>query len=250
MAAMLEIITLVKIILAMIFLLYACVLDLRYRIVPNRLWKYMVAVLTPILVLEFVTAKYSLSTIIFSVMQFVMMFVFSYLLYSLGTYGGADAKAFIVMAYIFPVYPAVMGLPLLNKGFGIFAFSVLSNSVIVSPALLIITFIRNLRREGLRDLKGNFLYYFVGKRVKANSIPEFHSVLEFVDDSGKIVRVRRGIEVDEKVRKKLMKAYDEGIIDRVWVTPNLPFLLFITAGFIISVVIGDILYLILSLILH
>lgn len=92
---------------------------------------------------------------------------------------------------------------------------------------------------------GNLLYYFTGYRVDAGRIPRFHNLLEYVN-SGKLVRVKRGIEPAEKMLRDLTEAKREGKIDKVWVTPGLPFLVFITAGFIILIVIGDVLFEIIS----
>lgn len=61
------------------------------------------------------------------------MFGFAYLLYYIGAYGGADAKALMVLTVAFPVYPKILIFPILNTGFGVFSFSVLSNAVISTP---------------------------------------------------------------------------------------------------------------------
>jgi preflagellin peptidase FlaK len=202
----------------------------------------MIVVLIPVEVAEFLILNYGVQEVIFSILQFAGIFVLSYALYYLGAYGGADAKAFLVISLTFPIYPQFFSLPLINRGFGIFAFSTLSNSVIAAPFMVISIFIRNLIKEGLKNLKSNIFYYFIAYRVDASSIPKFHNVLEYLNSNGKLVRVRRGIEPDDELLYRLKKAYAEGKIDKVWVTPGLPFLIFITAGFIISVIFGDILY--------
>jgi len=37
----------------------------------------------------------------------------------------------------------------------------------------------------------------------------------------------------------LKDAKNKGVIDKVWVTPALPFLIFMTAGFVVAIVLGD-----------
>jgi len=225
----------VKISLAIPFLLYACKIDLEERRVPNKVWKYMLILFLPIVFIEYIVVKFNL---IFAALQFLLIFSLSYLLYQSGMWGGADAKALIVLSASFPVFPEISALPLLNKGFGILAFSTLSNSVIFSPAVVIYVFLKNLK-SGLKN--GNPIYYFTGYQVDADKIPRFHNLLEFID-KGKIIRVKKGIEPDEKMLMGLKKAKKAGRIDKVWVTPGLPFLVFITAGFLISAIIGDILF--------
>lgn len=224
-----------KVILAIPFLIYACKVDLEERRVPNRVWKYMLATLLPIVFVEYLLTEFNL---IFAVIQFAFIFTLSYMLFRLGMWGGADAKALMVLSASFPVFPEISALPLLNKGFGILAFSTLSNSVIFSPAVVIYVFLKNLK-SGLKN--GNPIYYFTGYQVDADKIPRFHNLLEFIDKD-KIVRVKKGIEPDEKMLMGLKKAKKAGRIDKVWVTPGLPFLVFITAGFLISVIIGDVLF--------
>jgi preflagellin peptidase FlaK len=228
-----------KVIVAFIFLIQACRLDLNTRRVPNRLWKQMVIIFVPLNAVEFLMLGYKFNHILFSLIQFGVVFSLAHLLYYIGAYGGADAKAFMVLSLAFPIYPKILIFPLLNWGFGILAFSTLSNSVIFAPIVLLYMFARNLMKEGLKNIHGNLLYYFTGYRVSTASIPPFHNLLEFIDEEGKLIRVKRGREPDEKLLQRLKKARE---IEKVWVTPSLPFLLFITIGFFISVVVGDLLF--------
>jgi len=242
----LTILYLVKCSITLLFLLYACLLDLRERRVPNRLWKYMIPAIIPLVVAEFLTGKHDLYDFLFACLQFALIFGLAYALYYLGAYGGADAKALMVLSLFFPFYPTLdfqsISFPLLNTGFGVFAFSTLSNSVISAPALVLILFVRNLIKEGFRGIKGNLFYYFIGYRADATNLPKFHNLLEYVDSKGKLVRLRRGVEPDEEILYRLEKAYNKGKIKRIWVTPGLPFLVFITAGYLISIIAGNLLF--------
>jgi preflagellin peptidase FlaK len=60
------------------------------------------------------------------------------------------------------------------------------------------------------------------------------------------VRFRRGgIEVDDNVLAGLNELETSGLIgNKVWVTPGLPFMIPITAGFYVAVVYGDLIFLI------
>ncbi len=49
------------------------------------------------------------------------------------------------------------------------------------------------------------------------------------------------MEPDLKMISKLKKEAEKGNIDKVWATPTLPFLIFITIGFLISVFLGNLL---------
>lgn len=245
---LLDVFYLLKVIVATLFLIQACKLDLRERRVPNSVWKYMLAVFIPFNLIEFLMLKYN---IFFVLIQFALIFVLSCFLYQIGAYGGADAKAFIALAVAFPIYPNISIFPLLNQGFGIFAFSTLSNSVVFAPLILVYMFFRNVMKEGLKPIKDNYFYlfyYFIGYRVDAEKIPPFHNLLEFFD--GELTRVMKGREPDDRVLQKLKKARRNGKIEKVWVTPGLPFLIFVTIGFLTSAIFGDMLFEVLLRFLH
>ncbi len=235
---------LVKFLVVLGFLMYACKLDLESRMVPNRVWKYMLLASLPITTCQLATSNYLMIQYTLAGFFVLMVIALSYALYLIGAYGGADAKAIMCLAVIFPFYPTSNGFPLLNQGFS-FAFSTLANSVIAAPFLLIFMFLYNLMREGWGELKGNVLYYFTGYRAEVKDLPKFHNLLEYMDENGKLKRVRRAVEPDERTLERLKKSG----VEKVWVTPALPFLIFITAGYIVAFIFGDLLYLLISTIL-
>ncbi|WP_202320792.1 A24 family peptidase C-terminal domain-containing protein [Archaeoglobus neptunius] len=236
---------LTKFLIVLGFLIYACKLDIESRIVPNRVWKYMLLVSLPITAFQLFTEVHFQLAFAIAALQVVMVISLAYLLYFIGAYGGADAKAIMALALIFPFYPKYNGFPMLNMGFGSFAFSTLANSVITAPVLLMLMFLRNLIVEGVTGLRENFIYYFTGYRVRLDNLPKFHNLLEYVDENGRFRRVRRAIEPDDEIIERLRRKK----IETVWVTPALPFLVFITAGYVAAFILGDLLFLVISNIL-
>ncbi|RUM34493.1 MAG: peptidase A24 [Archaeoglobus sp.] len=224
-----DLIHIVKVIVALVFLIEASRRDLKERLISNKLWMYMIIIFIPLDCLEYYIKPFS---IVFAVAQFVFIFLFSYLIYWIGLYGGADAKALMSLAIAFPVYPKFLNFPVLGTGMGIFTFSTLANSVIVAPLLVIFLLIRNLVKG---DLK--FPHCLIGYREKVENI-KFHNLLEYVE-GGKVVRKLRSIEATDEELRKLRNA---GITE-VWVSPALPFICFITAGFLTAVFAGDLIYL-------
>jgi len=235
---------LVKFILVLGFLLYSCKLDLESRTVPNKVWKFMLVATTPITAYQLIFGDYSAIEYIIAGVFVLIVIALSYALYLIGAYGGADAKAIMALAVIFPFYPTYNNFPMFKAFSFSFAFSTLANSVIAAPFMLLLMFFRNLAREGVNGLRGNVLYYFTGYRVSSRRIPKFHNLLEFVDEDGRLRRVRRAVEPDERMLERLRKSDIE-----IWVTPALPFILFITAGYVLAFFVGDILYLLISTIL-
>ncbi len=222
---------LIKIVISFIIFLKASVYDLREREVPDELWMFMVLSGVILDVVQYLIEPYN---IIFALIQFLIIFVLANFMFYIAGFGGADAKALMALSVMFPIYPKVWIFPILNRGLGVFAFSVLSNSVVVAPLIAIIFFLRNLKEEG------RFIYRFIGYKVRADEIPKFHNLLEYIDENGGLVRTLRGVEPDEDMLRRLKEAKKRGKIDKIWVTPALPFLVFMTAGFVVSVVFGDV----------
>ena len=73
--------------------------------------------------------------------------------------------------------------------------------------------------------------------MNIDSIPRFYALLEYSD--GKSTKLlKRGIDTTAEHiqnRKKAGKTH-------VWATQELPYIVFITVGFVMSVVVGDIIY--------
>ncbi len=226
-------INIIKVLITLAVFTKASIHDLREREVPDGLWVFMVISGIFLDAIQYFIDPYNVSI---AILQFIIIFALANFMFYVAGFGGADAKALIALSVMFPIYPRIGMFPILNTGIGIFAFSVLSNSVIVAPILALIMLIRNLKE---RD--GRLIYRFIGFKVDADRIPKFHNLLEYVDENWNIVRVVRGIEPDELMLKRLKEAKERGIVDRIWVTPALPFLIFMTAGLVVAILMGDLL---------
>jgi len=143
---------------------YVAYRDIKTRRVPNRLWLPLTALAVLLLVWDGVTVyqlgdtyagqierqRYLLG-VGFSVF-FVIPLVYGFWL--IGGFGGADTKAFWVIALLFPVYPvyrlAELGieagprlLPVVEPNLPVFSLTILSNTVIVGIAYPVALAARN-----------------------------------------------------------------------------------------------------------
>ncbi len=234
-----------KIAIAASFLFYSCILDLKERRIPNRVWKWMLVALIPFTAYEASTK--TAHQLIFGAAGATLMVSLAYLFYRIGAYGGADAKALMVIAITFPFYPELPPFPILNRGFGIFAFSTLSNSVIAAPFIVVVFAIRNLVREGYSALKEHPVGFLFGYRVDVTNFPKFHNLLQAVRN-GEVINLRRGIDPEEQ-EGNVLEALKKVGCEKVWATPQLPFLIFITAGFLIATFLGDLVVFLITLLL-
>lgn len=101
-----------------------------------------------------------------------------------GLFGGADARALIVLAILLPQYPsdavviAGMSFPLLEPTVGIFSISALTNGLLLTAAYPLWLYARN-------TLNGEFttLWAFVAIRLPVSSLPTTHGKLVQTPDT-------------------------------------------------------------------
>jgi preflagellin peptidase FlaK len=114
----------------------------------------------------------------------------SYAFWRIGGFGGADAKAFMLIAILFPVYPVyylpTVALPLEPTLLGVFSLTILSNTVLAGVVYPLGVAASNVAR-------GRFdLAMFIGKPVAVDeTIDEYGRMLESPDGF-----TRRGLDLD------------------------------------------------------
>ena len=244
-------IEILKILFTMPFLLYSCYTDLKERRVSNNVWKYMLVSGSVFVIYDFYTGGIPyLKSLIFSG---VVVFISIYILFQFGAFGGGDAKGLIVLSILYPLYPVFLfsgelyplfGLPPV----GLFAFTVLENALLVTIFVPLGMFCYNLLHFSPVMLKKPF-YMFLGYRTEVSSLKnkEHLGLLEKfeLDENGVVIRkfARAGLNFDANLKPELEEYVKKGLIEKeIWVTPGLPFMLSITAGFITAVIYGDLIF--------
>jgi len=240
-----------KIFFTMPFLLYSCYSDLKARRVSNRLWKYMLTLDSVFVLYEIFIGGIPYFKALF--LSEVIVFVSVYILFQLGAFGGGDAKGLIVLSILFPLYPIfhfsgetypLLGIPLI----GLFTFTVLGNALLLTTLVPLGMLCYNLLHFSPEMLKKP-LYMFIGYRTEISSLKnkEHLGLLEKfeVDEKGSITKQfeRTGLNFDANQKPELEEYMKKGLIGKeIWVTPALPFMLSITAGFITAVIFGDLIF--------
>ncbi len=247
---------LLKIIYCIPFLAYSCYSDIKTRRVANRVWAIMLAGALPFILYELITkGSEHLKMILISS---VLIFSLVYLFFQFGAFGGADAKLLIVLSIIFPEYFAIslfgqqyplFGFPIL----GLFTYTVLGNAVLMTAFIPFSLFLYNIYSLRMEEIS-NPLYLFIGFKMKPKSLKNMHVKLmhEYIPagEGIKTVYRRTGIPLTDELISELSRMADRGAIEKVWVTPGLPFMLSITAGFAAAVVFGDLVFYMASNIIH
>lgn len=226
------------------FLLYSCYTDIKTRRVTNKLWLVMLSGSVFFVLYDIMTegAPYLLRLLISAGLIFALV----YILFQLGSFGGADAKSLIVISIILPAYPAIQlsgqNFPLNEPLIPLFAFGILGNAVLLSVVVPLGLAAYNIFRMGMHI--DNPLYIFIGYKSRISDLADKHIKLiqYFEEENGEIrFRFKRGgVEINEDVISKLKAMSEKGLIkDGVWVTPGLPFMIPITLGFFVAVFYGD-----------
>ncbi len=236
-----------KILFCTPFLFYSCYSDIKTRHVSNNVWLVMLA--GGIFFVMYDISTSGMSYLFRLLLSAGFIFVFVYLLFQIGTFGGADAKSLILLSIILPAYPAFQiygyNFPLNKSLINLFAFGIFGNAVLLTIVVPIGLAVYNLIKMGLRI--DNPQYIFIGYKSKISQLAGKH--IRLIQDFGEIngeVRFsykRGGTEIDETVIKKLKKLSEKGLIkDEIWVTPKLPFMIPITIGFFVAIFYGDLIF--------
>jgi len=218
-------ITIVRMIAAFVMLGLASFFDLKKREINDILWIGFSA-LSAVLIFLSPDIWVSLRIVGISLIIAPVALV----LWRFGVFGGADAFCLIVLASLAPMFT-------LNTS-QITPFSTLTNAAILSVTPLFVNLCRNvasiLRKEdifeGIDETRTKkMIAVFIGYKAKN---PKYSFSLERVVDG------KKRLDFSLKHAEQALFCNDHG----VWVTPGVPYVLYITAGFVIQVLYGDIIF--------
>ena len=259
-----EILEAAKIALSLAFLFYASWSDYKAREVSNSVWILFAPPAFALTLMELLL--FEPSQLVPYGLCFGLTATFAVILFYSGGFGGADAKALMCLALAIPFAPANLPkLPHLETSpisQIFFPVTVFSNSVLLAAFTAVIIFLYNMfwrLRTGNRLFEGDhkneslgkkILVLITGYKVPIDKLKEKWHVypLEDIEENAekgakrKLVVVPRDEGRTAKV-ERLGKAVQTGTIqDRIWASPGLPMLIFITAGLIIALLFGDIVW--------
>jgi preflagellin peptidase FlaK len=261
--------------LSLAFLLYASWSDYKTREVTNRVWAIyaptaLVLTLTEILLNE----QEPLSKLAFFGLSFGVTAAFAIILFYSGGFGGADSKALMCIALALPFSTETLLKPIFPSGISplsqvLFPLTIFSNSVLFAAASGIYMLLRNLVQRattGKKLFEGSLsteslgkkmLVMITGYKVSVAKLKEKWHVypMEDINENGENPPERKLLIVpkDEgrnEIVERLSNAVNTGkISNRVWATPGLPMLIFVTIGLIVALLLGDLVWLLVSFVL-
>jgi preflagellin peptidase FlaK len=260
-----EILESARISLCLSFLLYASWSDYKTREVTNMVWILFAPLAFALTFLEIYTSN-GFSQLPYYGICFGLTAIFAIILFYSGGFGGADSKALMCLALALPFFPESLFKPLsgeisqISKLF--FPITVFSNSVLLAAATAAYMFLHNVfwyKRKGRKlfeegyqneSLGRKILILITGYKVSTSKLKEkWHLYpLEDMEENSengfkrKLVLIPKD-EDRNAIVERLTKAVEAGKIQgTVWATPGLPMLIFITAGLIIALFFGDIVW--------
>lgn len=248
------------------FLIYASWRDYKVREVSNRVWVIYGPIALALSLSELLIFEPSKLPLFGISAGFTIGLAF--LLFYSGGFGGADSKALMCIAVALPFAPVILSTPLYAAGLSptsqvIFPVTIFGNGVLFAAISAIYIVGRNVvwhRKTGKKMFTGTLAKESIGKKIlilitgykvtvdklkaKWHIFP-----MEDVEDKGENGLERKLVVVPhddgrDAIVERLSNAAKAGKIDNyVWATPGLPMLIFITAGLIVALLFGDVVWL-------
>ncbi|PCN49923.1 hypothetical protein B6U99_07185 [Candidatus Geothermarchaeota archaeon ex4572_27] len=226
--------------IAIAALAYASWSDLRSREVSDVVWIALVVAAAPMVALEAYTGHLPLHLLLGSI---AVSLALGAIIYLLGLFGGADAKALWCLGVALPTPPPSPARPMPVSP--IFTLSVFDNTVALAALTSIYALIRNLAYwarggrlfEGLSEpLHRRALAMLIGYKVDPSRVREggFYFLME------EVVEGRRRLKLGALLRAaKAEEFVREGLSGEVWATPALPMIVYMLAGLVVALTVGD-----------
>jgi preflagellin peptidase FlaK len=238
--------------------------------VSNKIWIFFAPLAFTLTFMEFLLYK-SFEITLYGIC-FGLTAAFAIILFYSGGFGGADAKALMCLALALPFHPENLFKPIFAEASSIsqtfFPITIFSNSVLLAAATAFYMLLRNIfwrQKTGKKLFEGGhegesfgrkLLVLATGYRVSIDKLKEKWHLYPLEDVENVADGLERKLVVLPKdegrdaIVERLSKAVENGKIQNtVWATPGLPMLIFITAGLIIALLFGDIVWICISFLL-
>lgn len=227
-----------RIAISLILLIYTSFLDIKRREVEDKPWIFFSIIGIMFFVYEFVSTGIILDWYL-ALISIGITAPIAFVLYYLGFYGGADAKALVTLSFIIPVFRPVLYLHPLTP------LIVLTNAMVLVLALPIFFLVRNLYSIIIGD---NIFSKFEDEPVWKKIVVSFIGYrLKNVKEDDFYLSLEKTVKGKKKFDLSLLKDDEEFLQGKdIWGTPGIPLLLFLTGGFITMLLFGDIVAIFLS----
>jgi preflagellin peptidase FlaK len=227
-----------RLIIGILILSYASYTDIKTRRASNILWIVLASVGGMLLLVQYLTNTFPENTI-FHLIFIPIMIVLVYVMFQLRLiFGGADAKAIMALAILLPIRPEIMGFPIWESRLP-YAWAPFFNALLIFLLIPIGLFVFNIVKKSFK-----FPHCFLGYKMSIQKAREnfVWPMEKIMDGKTKFVYMPKDFDIEEELNE-----FEKNNIDEIWVTPKIPFMIPLLAGFICAFIFGDILSQIMSL---
>ena len=221
----------IRLLVGAVILFYASYTDIKTRRASNYLWVIMGATGLILILVQQLTIGFgnNINYLIFVPIMIALIYV----LFQLGLiFGGADAKALMAIAILVPIQPIIYDFPIWNTLLP-FSFVILFNSLLLFLAIPISLFIFNIFKRDMK-IPHSFLGYRMAiKEAKGKYVWPLERI---VDGKLKFATIPKSYDAEDEYIE-----LEKFGIKEIWVTPKVPFMIPLLAGYVFSFIIGDIL---------
>ena len=223
----------IRLVIGTTILAYASYTDIKTRKASNLLWIIIGSIGVILLIIQYFTTGFGNKTLylVFIPIMIGLMYVFFQMRL---IFGGADAKAIMSLAILLPLEPTILQFPLFKGSPMPFSWVIFSNSVVLFLFIPLSLLIYNIIKRNAK-----FPYCLLGYKTNLQKAKEkFVWPLErIVDGKRKFFYMPKEFDAEKE-----FEAFEKQGINSIWVTPKIPFMIPLLAGFICSFVFGDILF--------
>ena len=220
----------IRLITGTVLLAYASYTDIKTRRAANILWVVMAIVGIILLVIQYLDGGFpNIWYLVFVPIMIVLMYAFFQMRL---LFGGADAKALMALAILVPILPRIGNIPLWNS-FLPGSWSIFANATILFLFIPVSLLIYNISKKNLRFPHCLLGYVISVEKAKQKFVWPLERIKE---GKRKLMYMPKNFDVDEELAE-----FEKLGITEIWVTPKIPFMIPLLAGFLVTFFLGDIL---------
>jgi archaeal preflagellin peptidase FlaK len=223
----------IRLVVGIAILSYASYTDIKTRRASNMLWVIMGVAGGILLIIQYFTIGFGDKTMFLIFIP--IMIVLVYFLFQLRLiFGGADAKALMALSILVPLPPIINNIPLWKNSIMPAPWVIFSNSVILFLFIPLSLLIFNVAKRN-----PEFPFCLLGYKMSvAKAKEKFVWPLEKLKDGKrKFMYMPKDFDTEKELEE-----FERRGIKEIWVTPKIPFMIPLLAGFIASFILGDILF--------
>ena len=226
------ILNIIRLITGTILLAYASYTDIKTRRAANILWVIMGIVGAILLVTQYIDGGFpNIWYLVFIPIMIALMYAFFQMRL---LFGGADAKALMALAILVPIQPIMWTFPLLRHDFSLpGSWIIFANATILFLFIPISLLLYNLIKRNIKFPHCLLGYVITVEKAKQTFVWPMEKIK---DGKRKLVYMPKNFDVDEELAE-----FEKLGITEIWVTPKIPFMIPLLAGFLAAFFLGDIL---------